>query len=232
MRRRHSSSQAREALREKWGTEPHTQPSHHVPQCSSSLQPGHPGSQAPIQTLWAGISKATRAQLIPHSPQPAWIEIHRMSARNPPRSNKVQGPTQTPPHQHPRVTLPEPPRLSPHQQSLLNLCVGRRRKRATLTRMDRIRNEYIGGRVHVRCVGDKAREARLRWFGHVKRRDSEFVERRMLRLELHGGKEDMKVVGVIEEDAEGPPHFEVLHSSISFSSISVSVPLAAKTLMM
>ncbi|KAK3523729.1 hypothetical protein QTP70_009259 [Hemibagrus guttatus] len=40
-----------------------------------------------------------------------------------------------------------------------------------VTRLDRIRNEYIRGTAHVGCLGDKVREARLRWFGHVQRRD-------------------------------------------------------------
>ncbi|KAK3512760.1 hypothetical protein QTP70_025119 [Hemibagrus guttatus] len=41
-----------------------------------------------------------------------------------------------------------------------------------VTRLDRIRNEYIRGTAHVECLGDKVREARLRWFGHVQRRES------------------------------------------------------------
>ncbi|KAK3541916.1 hypothetical protein QTP86_008098 [Hemibagrus guttatus] len=40
-----------------------------------------------------------------------------------------------------------------------------------VTRLDRIRNEYIRGTAHVGRLGDKVRETRLRWFGHVQRRD-------------------------------------------------------------
>ncbi|KAK3542339.1 hypothetical protein QTP86_025761 [Hemibagrus guttatus] len=40
-----------------------------------------------------------------------------------------------------------------------------------VTRLDRIRNEYIKGTAHVGRLGDKVREARLRWFGHVQRRE-------------------------------------------------------------
>ena len=64
--------------------------------------------------------------------------------------------------------------------------------------------------------GEKVRETRLRWFGHVQRRDSEYISGRMMRLELPGRrsrgrpkrrfmdvvKEDMKLVGVREEDAD------------------------------
>ena len=70
-----------------------------------------------------------------------------------------------------------------------------------------------GQTAHVRGFGDKVREARLRWLGHVQRRDSEYIGRRMLSFELPGRrsrgrpkrrfmdvvKEDMKVVGVREE---------------------------------
>ena len=42
-----------------------------------------------------------------------------------------------------------------------------------VTRMDRIRDDDIRRRAHVRCFGGKAREARLRLFGHVQKRNSE-----------------------------------------------------------
>ncbi|KAK3542207.1 hypothetical protein QTP86_018481 [Hemibagrus guttatus] len=63
-----------------------------------------------------------------------------------------------------------------------------------VTRLDRIRNEYIRGTAHVGRLGDKVREARLRWFGHVQRRemgarveDAEDRDRwrEMIRFTLH-----------------------------------------------
>ncbi|KAK3506431.1 hypothetical protein QTP70_002157 [Hemibagrus guttatus] len=85
-----------------------------------------------------------------------------------------------------------------------------------VTRLDRIRNEYIRGTAHVGHLGDKVREARLRWFGHVQRRESEYIGRRMLDMGLPGRRqrgrpkrrymdginEDMKLVGASVEDAE------------------------------
>ncbi|KAJ0617179.1 putative RNA-directed DNA polymerase [Helianthus annuus] len=38
------------------------------------------------------------------------------------------------------------------------------------TRLDKIRNEVFRVRLGVACISDKIREGRLRWFGHVKRR--------------------------------------------------------------
>ncbi|KAK3556412.1 hypothetical protein QTP70_008101 [Hemibagrus guttatus] len=58
-----------------------------------------------------------------------------------------------------------------------------------VTRLDRIRNEYIRGTAHVGRLGDKVWEARLRWFGHVQRRESEYIGRRMLDMELPGRRQ-------------------------------------------
>lgn len=52
------------------------------------------------------------------------------------------------------------------------------------TRTDRLRNEYV--RWMRVSFGGKDREARLRWFGQVQRRDIGQICRRMLRLELPG----------------------------------------------
>lgn len=46
--------------------------------------------------------------------------------------------------------------------------------------------DHEGQPVGVKCFGGKAREARLRWFGRVQRRDSGYGVRMMLRWELAG----------------------------------------------
>ncbi|KAK3553637.1 hypothetical protein QTP70_006759 [Hemibagrus guttatus] len=59
------------------------------------------------------------------------------------------------------------------------------------TRLDRIRNEYIRGTAHVGRLGDKLREARLRWFGHVQRREMHNIIQRFResgRISVHKGQ--------------------------------------------
>ena len=83
-----------------------------------------------------------------------------------------------------------------------------------VTRMDKIRNEYIRGTAQVGKFGEKTREARQRWYGHLRRKGDGYIGRRMLRMELPGKrkrgrpkrrcmdvvKEDMAEVEVTEED--------------------------------
>lgn len=49
--------------------------------------------------------------------------------------------------------------------------------------MDRVRNEYNGGTTHVERFGDKVRETRLGWFGHVQRTCSGHAGQMILNIE-------------------------------------------------
>ena len=80
-----------------------------------------------------------------------------------------------------------------------------------VTRKDKIRNECIKGTVKVEWLGIKMREGRLRWYGHVMRRDQEYGGKRMMEMELPGRrrkrfldvvKEYMGEVGAKETDVE------------------------------
>lgn len=50
--------------------------------------------------------------------------------------------------------------------------------------MDKIRKKYVKGTGQVKPVGGKVREARLRLFRCVERRDDEIILQRMLDMEL------------------------------------------------
>ena len=84
-----------------------------------------------------------------------------------------------------------------------------------MTRKDKIRNEYIRSAVKVERLGIKMREGRLRWYGHVMRRDQAYLGRKMMEMELpekrrgrpkrrflNVMKEDMGEVGAKETDVE------------------------------
>ncbi|VFQ79217.1 unnamed protein product [Cuscuta campestris] len=55
------------------------------------------------------------------------------------------------------------------------------------TRLDRISNEVIRHQVGMAPVENKLREARLRWFGHVRRRDADAPVLRCERISIIGG---------------------------------------------
>ena len=83
-----------------------------------------------------------------------------------------------------------------------------------VTRKDKTRNEYVRGTAKIAKLGDKLRNARLRWYRHVKRREKNYVGKRMMEMAVPGRKkrerprrrwidlvrEDIKRVGAREED--------------------------------
>lgn len=54
------------------------------------------------------------------------------------------------------------------------------------SRMEKIRNDHVRGTAGVERFGDDVRPARLRWFGHVQRRDIRYIGKRVLNMELLG----------------------------------------------
>ena len=55
-----------------------------------------------------------------------------------------------------------------------------------MTGKDKIRNEYMRGTAKIAKLGDKLRNARLRWYGHVKRREEGCVGKRMMEMAVPG----------------------------------------------
>ena len=107
------------------------------------------------------------------------------------------------------VTKKQVEEMEVAEMKMLRFAVG-------VTRKDKIGNEYIRGTIKVERLAIKMRESRLRWYGHVRRRDQEYIERKMMEMELPGKgkrgrpkrrfldvvKEDMGEVGAKEMDVE------------------------------
>ena len=55
-----------------------------------------------------------------------------------------------------------------------------------VTKLDRIRNEGIRGTTKVREISKKVHESRLKWYGHVLRREDEYVGKRVMGMEVPG----------------------------------------------
>ena len=73
-----------------------------------------------------------------------------------------------------------------------------------VTRKDRIRNEYIRYTVKVERLGMKMRKGRLTWYGHIMRRDQEYVGRKMMEMELpekrKRGRAKRQFLDIVKED--------------------------------
>ena len=74
-----------------------------------------------------------------------------------------------------------------------------------VTRKDKIRNEYVRGTAKIAKLGEKLRNARLRWYGHIKRRE-DYVGKRMMEMAVPGirkrGRPRRRWMNLVREDME------------------------------
>jgi hypothetical protein len=54
------------------------------------------------------------------------------------------------------------------------------RRAGGVTLLDRVRHTYIRGSFKVRSIPEKLTEGRLRWYGHIMRREPEHMSRKVL----------------------------------------------------
>ena len=85
-----------------------------------------------------------------------------------------------------------------------------------VTRLDHVRNEHIRGTIKVTEISKKMQERRLRWLGHVMRREADYVGRQVLDMQVAGERrrgrpklrwmdrlrEDMREKGLTENDTQ------------------------------
>ena len=73
-----------------------------------------------------------------------------------------------------------------------------------VTKLDKIRNERIRGTTKVTEASKKLQEKRLQWYGHVMRREEEYVGRRVIEMEVQGtrnrGKPKRRFMDSVKED--------------------------------
>ena len=107
------------------------------------------------------------------------------------------------------VTNTQEKRMEVAEMKMLRFSTGK-------TRKDRIRNEEVRSRTGVVELGQKLRETRLRWLGHIIRREESYVGRRMRNLVVGRRRkrrrrpkrrwqdcidDDLRVIARKEEDA-------------------------------
>lgn len=73
----------------------------------------------------------------------------------------------------------------------------------SVMRLDKIRNEPFGGTEHVHQFGDKAGEAKLRWFCHVWGKDKKYMGKRKLNMDPPGrrkwGRRKRRFMEVVQD---------------------------------
>jgi len=75
-----------------------------------------------------------------------------------------------------------------------------------LTLRDRKRNDDIRHILGVACITDKVREARLRWYGHIQRREEDDCVKRILEANVGGqrsrGRQRKRWIDVVKHNME------------------------------
>ena len=75
-----------------------------------------------------------------------------------------------------------------------------------MTKKDKIRNEYVRGTAKIAKLGDKLHNARLCWYGHVKRREKDYMGKRMMEMAVPGirkrGRPKRRWMDLVREDME------------------------------
>ena len=73
-----------------------------------------------------------------------------------------------------------------------------------VTRKEKIRNEYVRGTAKIAKLGDKPGNARLHRYGHVKRREEDYVGKRMMEMAVPGRRKRerprKKCMDLVRED--------------------------------
>ena len=87
----------------------------------------------------------------------------------------------------------------------------------TVTKLDKIRNERIRGTTKEREITKKVQERRLKWYGHVMRREEQYIGRSAMEMKVQGRrkrgrpkrrwldkvKDDIKENGVSADEVSG-----------------------------
>ena len=71
-----------------------------------------------------------------------------------------------------------------------------------ITRLDKVKGEEVRSKLKVGQLGVKMREGRLRWFGHVVRREKRYVGRRIMAMEVGKRKTQEEVEGLHKRGPE------------------------------
>ena len=75
-----------------------------------------------------------------------------------------------------------------------------------VTRKNKIRNEYVRRTAKIAKLGEKLWNARLRWYGHVKRREEDYVGKRMMEMTVPGRRKTERPrrrwINLVREDME------------------------------